>query len=439
MTLRKKIEEEDYYCLVQCNCGRKFTPEEMYICNFCKKIKCNFCLITEAGVFRCKGFCNEDISSTKKHIISCKNCLECPLCFTPLVQKFFNKKFYLFCNACYWNSQNIHISKEKKDDLDLYIKTLNETKNEGYLKGMFDSLLNQLSQDNFFAGEIDKESQNKEDDTLKFNSDYDTVIKAMERSEVNFEEFDKKNKIEINNNEKMISGKYEYNDDYLNNNEENKNKYFKLKNKLLPCYNDYTQNLDSLDEVKKAFNSNTLSLNAMTSLEQRHHNVIFQNNLIWNQYPKFIDLIPRQKDFCKLCKECKNYIVRIPENVTDDNEMLLRSYLSSLPLILINKVDWEQNLITLRFSLINFIILTISFKEDPYNTTKIKLPEGKFKVEDKNGYKKILIDFKFDENHKDDFVKNNTYIFRFILVTEYKQDEVGELSTIEYPVEIKFK
>ena len=180
-------------------------------------------------------------------------------------------------------------------------------------------------------------------------------------------------------------------------------------------------------------------LYAITSLEQRHNNVIFQNNLIWNQYPKFIDLIPRQKDFFKICKECKNYVVKIPENNFKENDSFLHSYVSLLPIILINKIDWEQNLITLRFSLINFIILTISFKEDPHNNTKIKLPEGKFKIEDKNGNKKILIDFKFDENHKEDFVKNNMYIFRFILVNEYKQNEVGELSTIEYPVEIKFK
>ena len=442
MSLRKKIEDEDYYCLVQCDCGRKYNAEEMFICNFCKKIKCRFCLITEAGIFRCKGFCNEDISSTKKQIISCKKCLECPLCFTPLIQKFFNKKFYLFCNSCYWNSQNVHIAKEKKEELDSYIGNLKEENNSGFLKGMFDNILNQLMQDNFFAGDINKESLKNDDDSFRFNTDYEIVQKAMERTEQSFEEFDKKNKKEINDNEKMTSDKYDYNDDYLSTNEENKdnkNKNFKLKNKLLPCYNDFNQNLNSLEEVKKAFTSNTLSLNVMTSLEQKHNNVIFQNISIWNQYPKFIDLIPRQKDYCKICKECKNYVVKIPENPSSELEALVRSYISLLPLILINKIDWEQNLITLKFILINFIIITISFKEDPYNNTKIKLPERKFKVEDKNGNKRILIDFKFDEKHKEDFIKNNMYIFRFILVTEFKQDEAGEISTIEYPVEIKFK
>ena len=48
--------------------------------------------------------------------------------------------------------------------------------------------------------------------------------------------------------------------------------------------------------------------------------------------------------------------------------------------------------------------------------TKIKLPEGNFKVENQTGDKKrIIIDFKFDEEHKDDFIKNHMYIFRFIL------------------------
>lgn len=442
MSLRKRIEDEDYYCLVQCNCGRKYIPEEMFICNFCKKIKCKFCLITEVGVFRCKGFCNEDISSTKKHILTCKKCLECPLCFTPLVQKFFNKKYYLFCNSCFWNSQNVHISKEKKEELDSYIGYLNQEQNNGFFKGMFDNIFNQLTQEDFFAGEIDNEPINNDDDTMGFNTDYDVVEKAMEKTEQTYEEFDKKYKKEINDNEKKISDKLEYNDDYLNINDENKdnrNKNFKLKTKLLPCYNDFNQNLNSLEEVKKAFISNNLSLNAMTSLEQKHNNVIFQNISVWNQYPKFIELIPRQKDYCKICKECKNYVAKIPENPNSENEAFSRSYISSLPLILINKIDWEQNVITLKFILINFILINISFKEDPYNSTKIILPQGKFKVEDEKGYKRKLIDFKFDEKHKDDFIKNNMYIFRFILVAEFKHDEVGELSSIEYPVEIKFK
>ena len=66
--LRNMEEESDYYCLVQCDCGRKYKPEEMFLCYCCSKIKCNFCLITEANIFRCKGVCNEDISSTKKII-----------------------------------------------------------------------------------------------------------------------------------------------------------------------------------------------------------------------------------------------------------------------------------------------------------------------------------------------------------------------------------
>ena len=111
----------------------------------------------------------------------------------------------------------------------------------------------------------------------------------------------------------------------------------------------------------------------------------------------------------------------------------------SLPLIFINKINWEKNILTLKFVLVNIINVTISFEKDPSNMTKIILPEGKFLVEEKNGVKKKLIDFKFDEKYKSDFVKNHMYIFRFILITEFKRSDAGDLSCIEYPVEIKFK
>ena len=145
MSLRKRVEEEDYYCLVQCDCGRKFKPDEMFLCYFCNKIKCHFCLITEAGIFQCKGFCNDDLSSSKKGKITCDKCLECPLCFTPLIKKLFNRKYYLFCTSCYWTSQNIHISKEKKEDFDTYITYLNQEKNSGFFKGMYDNILTRLN------------------------------------------------------------------------------------------------------------------------------------------------------------------------------------------------------------------------------------------------------------------------------------------------------
>ena len=432
MSLKEKIEEEDYYCLVQCECGRKYKPEEMYLCYFCNKIKCNFCLISEAGIFQCKCSFSENLNASKKSMLTCEKCLECPLCFTPLIKKLFNKKYYLFCNSCYWTSQSAHISKEKIEDLDKYIEYLNQEKNSGFFKGMYDNILSQLGKDNDFVGEAEKNGFN--DELMKYDNELNIVQKAMEKSEQNFEEFDKKIKEEISKNEKLFSDKYEYNDDYLN--EENKNNNFKFKPKLLSCYSDFSQNFKSLDEVKKAFNSNTLNINYTTSLEQRHNNPIFQSNSVFNQYPKFMDLIPKQKDFSKKCKECENYIIKIPEK---DEGGIMHDYTSLLPIILINKIDWEKYFITLKFVLINFMNLTISFKKDPLNMTKIILPEGKFVVEDKNGDKKILIDFKFDEKYKSDFVKNNMYIFRFILKAEYKRNDVGDLSFVEYPVEIKFK
>ena len=440
MSLRKKLEDEDFYCLVQCDCGRKYKPEQMLLCYFCQKIKCNFCLITEASVFQCQSgiFCSDDLS-IKKNKVSCDKCLECPLCFNPLIRKLFNKKYYLFCSCCYWNSQNIHISKEKKEDLDSYINNLYQQKNSGYFKGMYDNILTQLKKENLISNEIEKDALNY--DLMKYDNEYNTVQKAMERSEQNFEDFDSRIKEEIINDEKKMGDRYEYDDDYLNNdeNKENKNIYFRHKSKLLPCYNDFNQNYNSLEEVKKAFNSNALSINVMSSLEQRHNNIVFQNNIIWNQFPIFMDLIPQKRDFCKKCKECGNSIIKIPENPTSNDDGILHSYISLLPVILINKIDWQNYLLKLKFILANFMDLSISFKEDPVNTTKIKLPEGKFEIENEDGDKNIIIDFKFDEKYKDEFVKNNMYIFRFILQTEFKRNDAGDLSCIEYPVEIKFK
>jgi len=436
MSLKEKIEDEDYYCLVQCGCGRKFKPEEMYLCEVCNKIKCNFCLITECLIFQCKGFCNEDSNISKKSILTCGKCLECPLCFTPLIKKLNNKKYYLFCNSCYWISNNVHISKEQKEDLEKYIKYLNQEKNSGFFKGMYDNISSQLTKDNSFVGEKGA----IQDELMKYVNEINTVQKAMEKTEQNFEEFDKKIKGELNKKEKQFSDKYEYNDDYLNEeNKENKNNNFKLKSKLLSCYNDFTQNFNTLDEVKKAFNSHILNLPTTTSLEQRHNNPIFQNNSIFNQYPKFIDLIPQQRNYIKKCKECETILVKIPENPQEKSDKIGHYYLVSLPIILINKIDWEKSILTLKFVLVNIINVTISFEKDPSNMTKIILPEGKFLVEEKNGVKKKLIDFKFDEKYKSDFVKNHMYIFRFILKAEYKKNDVGELTSIEYPVEIKFK
>jgi hypothetical protein len=437
-SLRNIEEEADYYCLVQCDCGRKYKPEEMFLCYYCSKIRCNFCLITEANKFHCKNIiCKKDESPIKKTRTSCDKCLECPLCFSPLLTRNFNKKYYLFCTSCYWNSQSIHISKENKNDFENYIKSLHDEKNNGFLRGMYNKILNQLSKDNLFAGEKEKEIN---DESFKFTNETETVQKAMEKTEQNFEEFDMRIKDEFLLNEKTSGDKYEYNDDYLNNDDINskKNENFKLKNKLLSCYNDFYLNFNSLSEVKTAFNTNTLSINAMTTLEQRINNPVFQNNMVFNTYPRFIDLIPKREDFYKKCKECGKTIVSIPTKF--GNDILLHSYISCLPVIYINKIDWVSNLIKLKFVLVEFNDLIISFKEDKLNQTKIKLPEGQFSVKnEKTLDKKIIIDFKFDENHKNEFIKNRIYIFRFIIRAEFKKDGIGESSFIEYPVEIKFK
>ena len=75
----------------------------------------------------------------------------------------------------------------------------------------------------------------------------------------------------------------------------------------------------------------------------------------------------------------------------------------SLPLIFINKINWEKNILTLKFVLVNIINIII-FNEDSPNMTKIILTVEKFLFEETNGDKKILIDLKFDKKYKSDFV-----------------------------------
>lgn len=445
-----KNDEEDFYCLIQCDCGRKFKAEELYICYVCKKIRCQYCTRTEGQLFQCKAGCsNQFTTGTKTKYIKfcCSNCLECPICFTPLTTKLFNGKYYLSCPSCYWNSLKVHIAKEKKEEFDTYIQRMNEETSNGFLKKMYNVILEQLSNDPLIANRPKKQLELKE---RPEEESYDDIVKkAMENGEQNLENFEKINNSELCKYEKKATGKCEYIDDYINN---EKNKYISLKiiNKLLPCYNDYNQNFDSLEEVHKAFNTNDLSLNTMTCLEQRHNNPILQNNSVLNQYPRFEDLIPKKQLFGKKCKECGKLIV---EEVDDNqkDQRIVHSFISQLPLVYINKVDIEQNLIKLRYIMLNFIGVTISFKEDPFNKVKVILPEGKFNFEENVGegqlknskYKNILLDFKFDESYKSELVSQSSHILRFIVRVEFIRSESDVQSdsemAIEYPIEIKFR
>jgi hypothetical protein len=437
--------EDDYYCLVQCDCRRKFKPEEMYICYACKKIKCQYCTRTEGQLFQCKAGCPSQFTTgTKNAKYCCKNCLECPLCFSPLTTKVFNEKLYLSCSTCYWNSLNIHITKGKKEEFEIYIQRMNEEICNGFLKKYYNTILNQLSNDKMVKKQIEI------GDRINLESYNDIVKKAMEEGEQNLENFEKNNNLQIANEEKKETGKCEYKDDYLNN-EENKYISFKKIIKLLHCYNDYTQNFNSLEEVQKAFNTNNLSLNAMTSLEQRHNNPILQNNCVLNQYPKFEDIIPKKQLFSKKCKECGKLIVEEVDDNQKDSR-IVHSFIKQLPIVFINKIDSEHNFIKLRFILLNYNEINISFKEDPNSATKVILPEGKFNFDEikpenqdiKNyKYKNVLLDFKFDESYKSELISNTSHILRFIVRAEFNRIESEKenvsVMAIEYPIEIKFK
>ena len=451
------FDDEDYYCLVQCGCGRKYKPENMFICYVCKEIKCKFCIIIEGQKLQCKAGCTNQFvsdSKTKNIKFCCSNCLECPLCFTPLVRKNSVDKFYLSCPSCYWNSLKAHIYKGKKEDFEKYIQRMNEETCNGFLKKMYNNILNKLSNDPLIANRKKKQLDLEERNKQSYN---EIVQKAMEEDEQNIDNFEKKINLENETEEKKAIGKCEYIDEYINNDD---NKYITLKiiNKLLPCYNDYNQNFNSLEEVQKAFNTNDLSLNAMTDLEQRHNNPILQNTSILSQYPKFCDLIPKITLFNKKCKKCGKIIV---EEVEDNQPKKLEdrinhSFIRQLPIVYINKIDLEQSFIRLRFIMLNFFdAINISFKEAPLNTNsaKIIMPEGKFNFNEKtikdtfcSKYKNFLVDFKFDESYKPELVSNTSHIIRFIVCAEFNrsaetsnEQTVEPTNVIEYVNEIKFK
>ena len=450
-------EDEDYYCIVQCNCGRKFRPEDMYICYVCKEIKCQYCTLTEGQLLQCKAGCSNQYTTTAKTKnvrFCCQNCLECPLCFTPLTTKIFVDKYYLSCPSCYWNSLKAHIVKTKKEELEKYIKRMNEETCNGYLKKMYNVLSKQLSNDPLILNRPKKQIELEE--RLNKSTYSDIVKKAMNSDEQNFENFEKKLRNERDEEEKRATGKIEYNDDYINS-EENKFVSYKIINKILPCYNDFTQTFNTLEDVQKSFNSNDLSFNAMTGLEQRHNNPILQNISILNQYPKFVDLIPKKSLFNKTCKQCKKLIVEEVDDSHKKEGRINHSFISQLPIVLINKIDLEQSFIKLRFIMLNFIDnINISFKEDPLSKVKVVLPEEKFDFELKEGeggnknnirYKNVLVDFKFDESYKKELVKDSYHILRFIVRAEFNriepqpqlENQQDSTNAIEYPNEIKFK
>ena len=207
---------------------------------------------------------------------------------------------------------------------------MNEEICNDFLKKYYNTILNQLSNDKMVKKQIEI------GDRINLESYNDIVKKAMEEGEQNLENFEKNNNLQNANEEKKETGKCEYKDDYLNN-EENKYISFKKIIKLLHCYNDYTQNFNSLEEVQKAFNTNNLSLNAMTSLEQRHNNPILQNNCVLNQYPKFEDIIPKKQLFSKKCKECGKLIVEEVDDNQKDSR-IVHSFIKQLPIVFINKI-----------------------------------------------------------------------------------------------------
>ena len=141
-------EKDDNYIHIICGCGNKFRAEEMYICYNCNKILCRFCLNEEIESCFCKNYCKRhqsiSVTQAKKMKNTCDQCLECPNCSVGLVKRFMNGKYMYVCPFCYWDTTTIKFVTSKESDLDSLIFQLKESSTKGYLKKMYDHIINRL-------------------------------------------------------------------------------------------------------------------------------------------------------------------------------------------------------------------------------------------------------------------------------------------------------
>ena len=71
----------------QCECGRQFIGEEMYLCMKCNKTMCRFCLHEdEIREYYCRH-CLEQVNSfdAQNQNNNCIKHLKCPICFQVLI------------------------------------------------------------------------------------------------------------------------------------------------------------------------------------------------------------------------------------------------------------------------------------------------------------------------------------------------------------------
>ena len=422
-------KEDDYYCLVICQCGRKFKPEELYYCSDCMKVKCKYCTIFEGQDLRCKSGCGFTIS--KNNSFFCNSCLECPLCFSKLIIKIIGQKYALSCSCCHWNSYKI-LAEEKKEDLNSTLNKMNKEVENGSLKHLYNTILDKLTKEPIFIEKqpiIKTEGEINDSD----NKDNENNINLIKGETQDIEKYEKKFDDEIEEMENRETGKLNYVEDYL-------------MREIRKMNLDFENKYNSLEELNLSSNRD-FNFRYISGLKQRHNKPSMQSRNKLNLIPKFIDIIPSQSNLNRKCKFCENIIVEGLKGKESGKENELRkisTFIRYFPIVLINKIDLENNVLKLKFIMINkdypkLDKLNISFKESTKNTVKIILPEGKSKLQvekNKNKYAFKLLDFQFYDIYKEQLKKDTIHYFNFINIIEVEGEEKEK---VEYPVEIKFK
>lgn len=451
-------KDSDYYCLVKCSCERLFPPDSLYICFICNEIRCKYCVRTEYEYFQCKNNCklpNQSDEKTKDAKNCCDSCLECPLCFTPLSKREIAGKFLLLCPSCYWSSKEMGLEKNSEKEFNTLIEKLNEEFCSSFLKRMYSVVQEKLKAGDLFQGGEggDKKFEYKNLTMEEGGQVNEIVKKAMNGSEWKVEQLIED--IKKNNliNEQIFFGKFDYKDDYYLN-KDKKYMNFVLVSKLLSSAIDYSEKIDSLEELQTQMNNGYYNVNSTSSLEQRHKSVIFQNCLRSMQFPRFIDLVPKKAKSIRKCRQCGKILVEAGETIhkaADIKYSILNSFINQFPTVSIYKIDLSINVIVLKFTMIPGCSnkeIKISFKEVDDSNVKVDTPKGTYSFTEEGGKdddgvcgrkeNSILFNFKIKQESQGIMNIPSSYWFKFIVVADYTKDDASSI-TIEYQNEIKFQ
>lgn len=248
-----------------------------------------------------------------------------------------------------------------------------------------------------------------------------------------------------------------YDDNYISN---QNNAYFSFHfvSTLLASNLDYSETnwtqFDSIDSLKNKLR-NELDINYVTSIQQRHCNVILQHPFINIQFPKFTDLIPQRAKSSKKCRNCKKLVIQAGDvssgKALDTKLEIAHLFLLQFPYISIFRIDTSMKVLMLKFSVLDYKEITISFREDIDSPIKVILPPGKYEIgtnkeyeQNKYFYSKsdkfVVFNFQIAESHHSAIeVNGSCHLVRFIIKSEYNRGGSETAKDIEYPIEIKFK